>query len=119
MFDRFSDIYVGQKTKDQQRIEHHDAGKPKASCMFHTRDCTPAVVWCQTPDVYFWGNRHTAIRARILLVYAYRMQVIKGQHVMPKERKSNKEAKKKALLTPKEKKAAKLAKKENKPFTLD
>lgn len=33
---------------------------------------------------------------------------------MPKERKSNKEAKKKALLTPKERKTAKQAKKQTK-----
>jgi hypothetical protein len=33
---------------------------------------------------------------------------------MPKERKSNKEAKKKSLLTPKERKAAKQAKKQEK-----
>ena len=38
---------------------------------------------------------------------------------MAKERKSNKEAKKKALLTPKERKAAKKAKKENKRFPRD
>ena len=38
---------------------------------------------------------------------------------MPKERKSNKEAKKQPLLTPKERKAAKKAKKENKPLMGD
>ena len=38
---------------------------------------------------------------------------------MPKERKSNKEAKKKALLTPKERKAAKKAKKADKSFMGD
>jgi hypothetical protein len=38
---------------------------------------------------------------------------------MPKERKSNKEVKKKALLTPKERKAAKQAKKAGKSFNTD
>ncbi len=38
---------------------------------------------------------------------------------MSRERKSNREAKKKALLTPKERKAAKRAKKENQPFIPD
>jgi len=38
---------------------------------------------------------------------------------MPKERKSNKEAKKKALLSPKERKAAKQVKKAEKPFLGD
>ena len=64
-------------------------------------------------------NRHASIRARILLSHSYRMQSIQGQHVMPKERKSNKEAKKKALLTPKERKAAKQVKKAEKPFLGD
>jgi hypothetical protein len=38
---------------------------------------------------------------------------------MPKERKSNKEVKKKALLTPKERKAAKKAKKADTSFKHD
>ena len=38
---------------------------------------------------------------------------------MSKDRKSNKEVKKKALLTPKERKAAKKAKKANQPFISD
>ena len=42
-----------------------------------------------------------------------------GVHEMSKEQKSNKEAKKKAVLTPKEKKAAKKARKEAKRFSID
>jgi hypothetical protein len=38
---------------------------------------------------------------------------------MSKEQKSNREAKKKPLLTPKEKKAAKKARKEAKSFSID
>ena len=38
---------------------------------------------------------------------------------MSKEQRSNKEAKKKAVLTPKEKKAAKKARKEAKSFSID
>ena len=42
-----------------------------------------------------------------------------GVHDMGREQKSNKEAKKKAALTPKEKKAAKKARKEAKSFSID
>ena len=46
-------------------------------------------------------------------------QVVSGGKGMSKEQKSNKEAKKKPLLTAKEKKAAKKSKKENKGGFLD